>query len=261
MCSNYIDTSGDKLLTDKCSGIGYVDDTRHENNYAAATCKASGSNNLPLITYDGCFAWHNTSIITAPTSGSATSGAALGDPQPAAQSLPSRTASGPSLATFSAVTRGSALSSGSLPSDVQSFVSQAAQAMGISTATASTRIHYVRGSMGTAGLDMYAFVDDLGRPCFYVPTFGGACETISNTTPHGFEWLIGGSDVGSPSYLVALVGDDVRAVSLKIEGANIPVSVQDNGAFAQYRNTTANSAIVTVEYANGTQVSASLALK
>jgi hypothetical protein len=65
MCSNYEDTSGNKLLSpDKCSGSGIVDDTRHESNYAAAVCWSSNSNNYPVKLSNawngyGCWAIHN----------------------------------------------------------------------------------------------------------------------------------------------------------------------------------------------------------
>ena len=60
MCSNYIDTTGAKLKSDKCSGSGLVDDTRVETDYAAAVCWASNSNNFAVkLTGDGCWAIHN----------------------------------------------------------------------------------------------------------------------------------------------------------------------------------------------------------
>jgi hypothetical protein len=64
MCSNYEDTSGNKLLSDKCSGSGIVDDTRHESNSAAAVCWSSNSNNYAVKLSNawngyGCWAIHN----------------------------------------------------------------------------------------------------------------------------------------------------------------------------------------------------------
>ncbi len=60
MCSNYIDTSGVKYLSDKCSGSGLVDDTRVETNYAAAVCWSSTANNFTVkLTGNGCWAIHD----------------------------------------------------------------------------------------------------------------------------------------------------------------------------------------------------------
>jgi hypothetical protein len=66
MCSNYLDSSEHKLLTDKCSGSGIEDDARYEGNYAGAYCWASASNNYDVElsnawpgTGYGCWATHN----------------------------------------------------------------------------------------------------------------------------------------------------------------------------------------------------------
>jgi hypothetical protein len=58
MGSNYQNTAGDLLKTWIWSSSGFLDDTRHETNYARAICRARGSNNSPVIV-DLCTAHHN----------------------------------------------------------------------------------------------------------------------------------------------------------------------------------------------------------
>jgi hypothetical protein len=163
--------------------------------------------------------------------------------------------------TFSAVTDGKALPVASLPRFVQGFIDHVAPLMGMQAARASRGVRLVRRSMGTADFAMYAFLDDRGRPCFYVPKYGGICATTLQSSVPGFYWLIGGGGEGQPSYLMALAADEIRRVSLGVGGENIPVSLRKNVAFAEYPVTRAKSATVTVLYANGDTQSASLALR
>lgn len=58
MGSNYQDSSNNLLKAFIWSGSGTIDDTRAETSYAAAICRASGSNQVQLILYD-CIAWHH----------------------------------------------------------------------------------------------------------------------------------------------------------------------------------------------------------
>lgn len=162
---------------------------------------------------------------------------------------------------FSALTHGKPVPAGSLPSPVLHFLNDAAPVVGLTLETASRRVHLLRKSMGSARLDIYAFTDRLGRPCFFVPTDGGMCATIPNASPPSFDWIIGKYRTGSLSYMIALVGTDVRAVKLSVAGNTIPVSLKHSVAFAQFRNSKAKSAAVTIRYSGGTTESASLALR
>jgi hypothetical protein len=165
--------------------------------------------------------------------------------------------------TFSALSNGQAVPAVSLPSDVERFINLAAPDMGMTPATASTRVHLIRSSMGAAGLDMYAFADNVGRPCFDVPTEGGTCDSDSSdsqTATPGFYWLLGGGDGGNaPSYLIGIAGDNVQTITLTIDGNDVPVSLQKNVAFTEFPNT-AKNATITVQYTNGDEKSDSLAL-
>jgi hypothetical protein len=162
---------------------------------------------------------------------------------------------------FSALTHGKPLPVASLPRSVQGFIDHVAPMMGMKVATASRRVRLVRTSMGRADFSMYAFLSRRGRPCFYVPRFGGICATTLRSSLPGFYWLIGGGGGGQPSYLMALAADEIRRLSLNAAGENISVSLSKNVAFAAYPVTRAKSATVTALYRNGDTQVASVALR
>jgi hypothetical protein len=114
--------------------------------------------------------------------------------------------------------------------------------------------------MGATALAAYAFVDNQGRPCIYVPTEAGICATSPQPPTPGFYWWIGGGDGGSTSsYLLGIAADNVQRVTLRVDGQSVPVSVKNEVAFAKYPSS-AHSATVTVNYRNGRQTTDSLPL-
>jgi hypothetical protein len=174
---------------------------------------------------------------------------------------PARAVSFSGPVRFSRLARGTPLAVAAVPRAMDGFIDRFSAPMGMKAEAVSQRVHLARSAMGPARLSMYVFLNDHGRPCFYVPTFGGVCDTPPETSPPGFYWLIGGNGDGQPSYLMALADDAIRAISLKIGGREIPVSLRDDVAFADYPATSAPSAAVTVRYANGRTTRATLALR
>jgi hypothetical protein len=211
--------------------------------------KGSGSKRLAAALVTAVAAGAALGIVMAAGSGSRDPPAAGSRRSPAAP------------ATFAALTHGTPLPVASLPRVVEGFIDRVAPMMGMSAVTASHGVRLVRSSMGPADFAMYAFLGDRGRPCFYVPRYGGICASIPQSLLTGFYWLIGGGGGGQPSYLIALAADEIQQVSLDVAGESIPVSLRENVAFAEYPVTRATSATVTAHYANGDTRSASLALR
>ena len=117
-------------------------------------------------------------------------GAALG-----AFAASGRSDTPPAPPTFAALGNGNPVAS--LPSTVQEFVDRASPIIRMNPATASTRVFLLRSSMGPTALDAYAFANDTGQPCFFVPTEGGLCETTTQTSTPDFYWQVGGGNGGN----------------------------------------------------------------
>lgn len=147
-----------------------------------------------------------------------------------------------------------------LPDRVLGFIAQAAGPTQSDPQEIKGRVRLLREGLGVRKLDAYGYLDSQGRPCFFIPGEVGSCATIADTDTPGFYWTIGGGYPDTPSNLIGLATDDVRSVSLIIDGTEVPVSIINNLAFAEYPNT-ANLATVVVKRADGGEQSASLHLK
>lgn len=173
---------------------------------------------------------------------------------------PGRSVSPQGPFTFAALTNGSPVASASLPADVQTLISLVAPKTGEDASTLSQNVHLVRQSLGPKGLDVYAFEDNSGDPCFDVPAEGGTCGFSAESQTPGLYFRIGGGNGGNePSYLFALASDNIQSIDLTVDGNDRPVSIENNIAFASYPNT-AKTATVTVHYTNGSTSSDSLSL-
>jgi hypothetical protein len=167
----------------------------------------------------------------------------------------------PQVPPVAALTTGNAVAPASLPADVQRFINLVAPTAGVDAATLSQRVFHLRSSMGPRALDLYAFADNSGRPCFVVPTEGGTCAFGSQTDAPALLWQIGGGNGGNdPSYLFGLAEDTVQSVTLTVDGNDVPVSMNNSVAYAAFPNT-AKTATVTVTSTDGSKHTDSVGLQ
>ena len=162
--------------------------------------------------------------------------------------------------SFTGLTKGDPVASAALPADVESLLNFIAPMAQEDSTALGQNVYLVRQSLGPKGLDVYAFETDAGDPCFVVPSEGATCGFNAHGDTPGFYYRIGGGNGGSePSYLFAIVSDNVQSVDLTVDGKDVPVSISNNVAYASYPNT-ARLAAMTVHYANGGTSSTSAAL-
>lgn len=130
-----------------------------------------------------------------------------------------------------------------LPAEVRKFVIYAAGASHISRDAALARVKILRSNVGSARGGLYAFVGDSGAPCFILTHYGGTCATAGSS---GLAWVIGGGGQdGNPDVLIALAPDDVTAVSLTVDGRNVPVSLHQNVAYAEFPTGSTSAEVAT----------------
>jgi hypothetical protein len=119
-----------------------------------------------------------------------------------------------------------------LPAEVRRFVAYAATATHLTPDTALARVRLLRSTVGSARGDLYALQGGDGAPCFILTHYGGSCGTAGSGQA---AWVIGGGGQdNNPDILVGLAPDDVSAVSLTVDGRNVPVSLDHNVVFAQF---------------------------
>ncbi len=97
---------------------------------------------------------------------------------------------------------------------------------------------------------MYAFKSKSGSPCVVLTGQTGFCaQSASDGTP-GLQWSIGGGTPKLPSTLVGIASDDVASVGLDVDGANVPVTLANNVAFAEFP-ADSQHATITITRADG----------
>jgi len=121
----------------------------------------------------------------------------------------------------------------SLPPDVARWVERSARDIGNDPTRAKTRVRKLRGDLGTAHSDLYAYAEDNGAICFDLTSQAAACAAHPNDGPAGIDWFTGGGWASVPRNVVALVSDDVVRVVLAAAGTERTVPIVDNSIFAE----------------------------
>lgn len=137
-----------------------------------------------------------------------------------------------------------------VPQAVLEFANRAAPVMGVNASALVRRARLLRQNLGERSRSVWAFADDRGRPCYVVSDSGGGCATLDTISPAGLHWSVGGGYPDEPAPFFALADDSIAAVSLLVDGVDVPVSLKNNVAYATYPNT-AKIAVITAHYSDG----------
>jgi hypothetical protein len=147
-----------------------------------------------------------------------------------------------------------------LPPQVVRFVEFAATARATNPEQAKARVRRLRSHLGRTDADLYAFRTSGGATCFVLVGEVGACPKSADDGSPGLQWTIGGGHDDVPSSLVGIASDDVTRVDLAVDGTDIPVSLRNNVAFAEYPST-ANQAVITIHRMDGSQTTVQVRLE
>lgn len=120
------------------------------------------------------------------------------------------------------------------PEAVASRVEQLARFANTDPGAALGNVRLARHRVGATATDIYTFKNDRGRPCVVVPDWIGFCEPASGSKPDGLDWSNGGGDAQTPSKFIAVYSDEIEAVTLTIDGVDVPVSMASNLAYAEF---------------------------
>jgi hypothetical protein len=119
---------------------------------------------------------------------------------------------------------------GPLPPDVQKFAEVNARTLGATVPGIMAQVRLLRSGLGKHSRDAYAFRIN-GAVCFVLTGEGGTCSRGSGSS--SFTWTIGGGDgITDAGALVGVAADDVRAITLTVDGKPIAVSLANNIAYA-----------------------------
>lgn len=137
-----------------------------------------------------------------------------------------------------------------VPAQVASSVQRLATFDVTDAAGASGNVRLARGTVGSRD-SIYAFKDTRGNVCV-LEAVSLFCNPDGGTSTPGINWGIGGGDAQNPSRLVAVYSDNVAGIALNVDGNNIPVSMRNNIAYAEFPATSKQSQF-TVTYIDGSQ--------
>jgi hypothetical protein len=137
-----------------------------------------------------------------------------------------------------------------VPSDVASSVQRLAAFDGTDPAVASRAVRIAHGTLGSRD-GIYAFKDNRGNVCI-IEAVSLFCNPDGGTSTPGINWGIGGGDAQHPSRFVAVYSDEVAGIALTVDGSNVPVSMRNNIAFAEFPAASQESQF-TVTYVDGSQ--------
>jgi len=134
----------------------------------------------------------------------------------------------------------------SIPPEVARFVDSAAQATASNAVEARGQIRVLRSDLGRAGRSVYGFLNVNGSPCVYVIGDSGFCAKRPADGTPGLHWAIGGGYAEVPSNLLGVASDDVVQVKLVIDGAEVPLSLKNNIAYAEFPQMAKRAEIVII---------------
>lgn len=131
---------------------------------------------------------------------------------------------------------------------MRTFARVEAPALGASVAEIMARVRLLRSGLGTHRRDVYALRIN-GAVCFLLTGEGGTCSSKDGTS--SFTWTIGGGDgITDAGALVGIAADDVKEIGLVVDGVRIPVSLENNVAYADLP-LDGKMAEITVEHRDG----------
>jgi hypothetical protein len=136
-----------------------------------------------------------------------------------------------------------------LPTDVQASVQRLATFDHSDPTTALASVRLARAGSNLAST-VYTFIDQRGNPCVVVVGETGFCNPDGGTSTAGINWSLGGGDAQNPDRLIAVYSTDVSAVSLAVDGAVVPVAMNNNIAYAEFPADSTH-ATLTVGYLDG----------
>jgi hypothetical protein len=136
--------------------------------------------------------------------------------------------------------------------DVKTFARVNANALGATVPELMTRVRLLRRGLGKDDRDLYAFRIN-SAVCFVLSSEGGTCSRGSGSS--SFTWTLGGGDgITDAGALVGVAADDVTRITLNVDGTSIPVSLVNNGAYADLP-VDGRLAVITVSHRDGKQTS------
>jgi hypothetical protein len=147
----------------------------------------------------------------------------------------------------------------SLPAPVVRFIEVASRARATDPEAAKLRVRKLRSALGKTRSDLYAFENASGAPCFILVGQVGLCPKSASDGSPGLQWTVGGGYRDVPSNLVGIASDDVTKVELTVDGADVPVSLENNVAFAEYART-AERARISIHRQDGSESSVDVRL-
>jgi hypothetical protein len=137
-----------------------------------------------------------------------------------------------------------------LPGEIANSVQRLAAFDGTDAAAASHAVRLTHGTLGSRD-GIYAFKDSRGNVCI-IEAVSLFCNPDGGTSTPGINWGIGGGDAQNPSRFVAVYSDDVAGISLTVDGSDVPVSMRNNIAYAEFPAASQQSEF-TVTYVDGSQ--------
>jgi hypothetical protein len=141
---------------------------------------------------------------------------------------------------------------GPVAPDVKTFAQVNAKALGAAVPEIMTRVRLLRHRLGKQNRDLYAFRIN-GAVCFVLSGEGGTCSRRSGSS--SFTWTLGGGDgISDAGALVGVAADDVTRITLDVDGVSIPVSLENNGAYADLP-LLGQLAVITVRHRDGKRTS------
>jgi hypothetical protein len=122
----------------------------------------------------------------------------------------------------------------SIPAQVQDFLTSYARATNTPEAQARAGIRLLRSDLGSRHASVYAFRSRAGSVCFILTGLSATCAHKASDGTPGMHWMVGGGDAISPSALIGIASDDVKSVTLTVDGASIAVSLKNNVAYGEF---------------------------
>lgn len=140
---------------------------------------------------------------------------------------------------------------GPLPARVQEAVRDMAARSGVEVAIVQGKLKLLRSGLGAFNSKVYAFRNVSGSICFIVTSRAASCPSSAFKGSLGFQWTIGGGYNNFPSALFGVVADDVTKIGLVVDDTAVPVSIQNNFAFAEFARE-AKEADIIISRSDGT---------
>ena len=123
----------------------------------------------------------------------------------------------------------------SVPADVVGTLGVLDPAVVGSPDQAAAQLRKLRSNLGLSGTDIYALRSRTGSVCFIALPHAAICPQTLQSGQAGLLFAIGGGagTAEVPGVLVGVAADNVTGVELTVDGAAVPVTLENNAAFAE----------------------------